>query len=107
MPRWPSTRRCRSEGGPSDERFQVFPPQALVPPGQSQAVRLQYIGNPSPPVSEAYVLNISQVPVVPPGASGITVVYRFGVAIYVNPKGAVADPALVSARGLGAVLGAC
>lgn len=31
---------------PAEDDFSVFPPQALVPAGQSQAVRISYIGDP-------------------------------------------------------------
>ncbi|MEM9781722.1 MAG: hypothetical protein AAF899_04520 [Pseudomonadota bacterium] len=86
---------------PADGDFVVFPPQALVPAGQSQAFRVQYVGPATIPTSVAYVANVSQVPVQQPGGSGVIVVYRFGVALYVVPDDALSDPVVVSAEAEG------
>ncbi len=83
----------------ADGDFTVFPPQALVPPGQTQAVRVQYVGPRDLDTSRAYVANVSQVPVRPEsGESGVVLVYRFGAALYVVPESAVADPVLADSR---------
>lgn len=75
---------------PNDQDFLLFPPQAYIQPGESQAFRIQYIGDPAPAISRSYVVNVSQVPVTQVEGAGVQVVYRFGVAVYVNPKGSVA-----------------
>lgn len=76
---------------PADDDFIIFPPQALVTPGASQSVRFEYIGEPNLTESRVYVLDVREVPVTPPGFSGILTVYNFGVAVYVRPVGASAD----------------
>lgn len=92
-----ATDRAVAEDGeqtftPNDSDFLLFPPQAYIQPGESQAFRIQYIGDPAPATSRSYVVNVSQVPVTQVEGAGVQVVYRFGVAIYVHPKGAT--PAL-------------
>ncbi|MDO1559669.1 fimbria/pilus periplasmic chaperone [Brevundimonas sp. 2R-24] len=83
---------------PAEDQFTVFPPQALVQPQQSQAVRFQYIGDPALAQSASYVLQVKEVPVIPDGFSGIITVYDFGVAVYVQAQGAQADLAVHNAR---------
>lgn len=83
-------RRVIAEDGtqsfvPADDDFIIFPPQFQVSAGNSQAVRFQYIGNPQVAESQGYVMQVAEVPVRQPGASGFSVVYNFGVAVYVDP----------------------
>lgn len=77
---------------PNEEDFLLFPPQAFIQPGASQAFRVQYIGDPNPAMTRSYVINVSQVPVKEFDGTGVRVVYRFGAAVYIHPKGAA--PAL-------------
>jgi fimbrial chaperone protein len=76
---------------PAAEDFIVFPPQGLVKPGASQAVRFEYVGEQSLTESRSYLLDVREVPVTPPGFSGILTVYNFGVAVYVKPRAAFVD----------------
>jgi fimbrial chaperone protein len=76
---------------PADEDFLIFPPQGLVKSGASQSVRFEYVGDQNLAESRSYVLDVREVPVTPPGFSGILTVYNFGVAVYVKPPGAFAD----------------
>ena len=76
---------------PADEDFLIFPPQGLVKPGASQSVRFEYVGDQNLAESRSYLLDVREVPVTPPGFSGILTVYNFGVAVYVEPPGAFAD----------------
>lgn len=76
---------------PAGEDFIVFPPQGLVKPGASQAVRFEYVGEQSLTESRSYLLDVREVPVTPPGFSGILTVYNFGVAVYVKPRDAFVD----------------
>lgn len=71
---------------PNDTDFLLFPPQAFIQPGASQAFRVQYIGDPALEASRSYVVNVSQVPINQVDRAGVQVVYRFGAAVYVNPK---------------------
>ncbi|WP_298915480.1 fimbria/pilus periplasmic chaperone [uncultured Algimonas sp.] len=74
-----------------DSEFVVFPPQALIEPGQSQAVRFQYLGDIEDPVSRGYVLDVREIPVELDGFSGFRFVYNFGVAVYVRADKAESD----------------
>ncbi len=76
---------------PNDEDFLLFPPQAFVQPGASQAFRIQYIGDPAPKTSRSYVVNVSQVPLKTTEGTAVQVVYRFGAAVYLHPKNAAAS----------------
>lgn len=88
-------RRSMDEAGrlahtPADEDFLIFPPQTLVQPGASQAIRVQYIGDPQPDAARAYTIAVQQVPLLDPedGTAAVEVVFRFGTAAYVVPRGA-------------------
>lgn len=72
---------------PADELFVAFPPQVLIAPNANQAIRFEYIGNPALATSEAYVLQIKEVPVLPEDFSGVLTVYNFGVAVYLTARG--------------------
>ncbi len=68
------------------DNFLVFPPQALIPPGASQVFRLQWVGDPSIPRSESYMLSVNQIPVkLPAGKSAVQIVMSFGVVVNVAP----------------------
>ena len=69
---------------PADEEFITFPPQVQIPAGQSQAIRFQYIGDLGE-VAEAFVVQVTEVPVNKLEGTGIQFTYNFGVAVYVQP----------------------
>jgi fimbrial chaperone protein len=73
---------------PADDAFLIFPPQALLEPEATQAVRIQYLGDPGVRVSESYVIEVQEVPVVPDDFNGIVFAYNFGVAVYLRAAGA-------------------
>ncbi|WP_203292088.1 molecular chaperone [Maricaulis parjimensis] len=83
---------------PADEDFSVFPPLALIEPGQSQAVRLTYIGDPGITDSQAYIAEVQEVPVNQPGFTGVVFAYNFGVAVYLRADEAEADVSLTEIR---------
>lgn len=71
----------------------VFPPQALIQPGQTQTFRVQYVGDPALAESKHYYITVAQLPVkLPEGRSAIQILYNFQVLISVSPGGA--KPAL-------------
>jgi fimbrial chaperone protein len=78
---------------PADADFVLFPPQAVVPAGKTQAVRVQYVGKAALTQSVMYVITIKQVPVELPksGPSGVQFVFNFGTLANVVPTGAKAD----------------
>ncbi len=58
----------------------VFPPQAIIPPGETQVFRLQYIGDPDADRSRHYYVTVAQLPVeLPEGQSAIQILYNFQV----------------------------
>ncbi len=77
---------------PADDDFLLFPPTALIPPGGTQAVRLQWLGDPELTASQSYYAHVAQLPVSPTEATGSEVqfVLAFNVAVHVAPEGAAA-----------------
>jgi fimbrial chaperone protein len=71
----------------------VFPPQALIQPGQTQSFRVQYVGDPGLAKSKHFYVTVAQLPVkLPANQSAIQILYNFQVLVSVAPQGAV--PAL-------------
>lgn len=86
-------RRIIAEDGsqtfePAEEDFVVFPPQGSVEPGNSKAVRIQYVGGDEFAATQGYVVRIKEIPVQDDQFSGVQFAYAFGVAVYVKPRGA-------------------
>ncbi len=88
---------------PGDENFLVFPPQGLVPTNGRQVVRVQWVGEPQIPTSQAYYLWVRQLPVTttPTGEGGgslqVSVLYTMKALIVVAPPGAAPDVQVESA----------
>lgn len=77
---------------PADDDFVILPPQMVVAPGKTQAVRVQFVGNSPANDTAMYVVSVNQVPVRDPNApSGVQFVLNFGTAAYVVPPGAKTD----------------
>jgi P pilus assembly chaperone PapD len=81
---------------PAEEEFITFPPQVQIPAGQSQAIRIQYVGALGD-VAEAFVVQVTEVPVNKLEGTGIQFTYNFGVAVYVQPPRARARLAVSEA----------
>ena len=81
---------------PADDLFVVFPPQAVIPPGKTQAIRVQWLGEP-PAKSRSFHLYASEVPVALEAgdASVLQRVLRVGVSVHV--AGAESQPGPVVA----------
>ena len=78
---------------PEYDNFVVTPPQLVLPAGQSQSIRVQWIGNPSPEVELAYRLIVSQLPIPyareDTGQTYVTDVkmgLRYEAALYIVPE---------------------
>lgn len=89
---------------PADEDFLIFPPQGLVSVGGRQVVRVQWIGSPDLPASQAYYLWVKQLPVATTteptdtgGSASVQVLYTMKALIVVAPNGAQPDVRLVEA----------
>lgn len=66
----------------------VFPPQAIIEPGQTQTFRIQYVGDPALAKSKHYYITVAQLPVkLPEGQSAIQILYNFQVLVSVAPSG--------------------
>lgn len=66
----------------------VFPPQALIQPGQTQSFRVQYVGDPDLAASKHYYVTVAQLPVkLPEGQSAIQILYNFQVLVSLAPAG--------------------
>jgi fimbrial chaperone protein len=73
----------------------AIPSQAIIPPGATQAFRIQYVGNPEAPTSHHYYAEVAQTPVaVPGGQSTIQVLYNFQAMV--NVASAVGGPPVLS-----------
>lgn len=67
----------------------VFPPQAMIQPGQTQSFRVQYVGDPQLARSKHYYVTVAQLPVqMQQGQSAVQVLYNFQVLVSVSPQGA-------------------
>jgi fimbrial chaperone protein len=74
----------------------VFPPQALIQPGQTQSFRVQYVGDPTLARSKHYYITVAQLPVkLPEGQSSIQILYNFQVLVSVSPEGVKPDLKIV------------
>lgn len=66
----------------------VFPPQAIIQPGQTQTFRVQYVGDPDLARSKHYYVTVAQLPIkLPEGQSAIQILYNFQVLVSVAPSG--------------------
>jgi fimbrial chaperone protein len=75
----------------------VFPAQAVVEPGRTQNVRIQFVGDPELARSKHYYVTVAQLPVpLAPGQSGIQILYSFQVLVSVAARNAVPQIEVVS-----------
>ncbi len=81
-----------------EDSFSIFPPLALVAPGEAQAVRISYIGDPTVQDSQAFIAEVQEVPVTRDGFTGVVFAYNFGVAVYVRANEAQANVAVSNAE---------
>ena len=75
---------------PSGELL-VFPPQALIAPGKTQAFRVQYVGDSVVDRSRHFVVTIAQLPVqLPQSGSKVQILYNFNIVVGVAAPSAKA-----------------
>lgn len=90
-------RRTERSGAP----LLVFPPQAIVAPGETQVVRVEWVGGPVEQ-SRDFIVMVEQLPVdfTPEEAegSGVQFLFNFGAAVHVSPDGAAASLGIASAQ---------
>ena len=64
----------------------VFPPQAMIEPGETQSFRIQYVGDPEVAQSKHFYVTVAQLPVqLAEGQSAIQILYNFQVLVSVAP----------------------
>ncbi|WP_326524690.1 molecular chaperone [Sphingomonas sp.] len=91
---------------PADEDFLVFPPQGLVAASGRQMVRVQWVGKPDIPTSQAYYVWVRQLPVETnpqkiegtEAAVAINVLYTMKSLVVVAPPGAKPQVEVASAQ---------
>lgn len=77
----------------------VFPPQALIQPGQRQSFRVQYVGDPAIAGSKHYFVTAAQLPVQTDDTqSNVQLLYNFQVLVSVSPDGAKPALSIASAE---------
>lgn len=85
----------------AEDDFIVFPPQLVLKPGESRAVRVQWIGDPAPKTELPYRIIAEQLPVDFSGSTAagsvVRLLIRYEGSIYIVPPGAASDVAVVSA----------
>lgn len=84
---------------PADDLFLVFPPQSTIAAGQTQALRLQWVGEP-PQQSRSFTLYAAEVPVdlTNSTVSGVQRILRIGASVHVTPASAKAKPIVRTAE---------
>lgn len=84
---------------PADDLFLIFPPQAVIAPGDTQSVRVQWMGSPLAQ-SRSFTLFASEIPVDLEDRDEPTVqtIFRMGASVHVTPGEARASPRLISAE---------
>ena len=71
--------------GKETDDLLVFPPQVQIAPGASQAVRVQYVGDPDFSQSKHYFVTVAQLPVkLPEGESAVQLLYNFQIVVGVG-----------------------
>lgn len=83
---------------PADSLFTIFPAQAAIPPGKTQAVRVQWVGG-KIDKSRSFTLYSSEVPVdlTQTNGSGVQRILRIGASVHVAHANSTAQPVLESA----------
>ena len=85
--------------GKDSGELAVFPPQALIEPGQRQSFRVQYVGEPDITRSKHFFVTVAQLPVQrADGTSNIQLLYNFQVLVSVAPEGATPSLAIAGAE---------
>lgn len=85
--------------GKDPGELSVFPPQALIQPGQRQSFRVQYVGDPALARSKHYFVTAAQLPVQTNDTqSNVQLLYNFQVLVSVSPDGAKPALSIASAE---------
>lgn len=80
------------------DNFLIIPPQARLEPGETQQIRLRYIGRPDLATSEHYVVTIRQIPLEELQETGVQVLINFAASVQVVPRRSQASVQVSSAE---------
>ena len=86
-----------------EEDLIIFPPQMVIPPGQSQNFKVQWVGDSAPTRELAYRIVTAQLPIkfdvpeVDGRRADLSVNYRYEAALYIMPAGVEPKAVLQSA----------
>ncbi len=84
--------RGQESRAPADADFVLFPPQAIILPGKTQAVRVHYVGDAALARTNMYVITVRQVPIALQSAeSGVQFLFNFSTLALVSPAQARAN----------------
>jgi len=83
---------------PAEDLFLIFPPQAVVPAGSTQALRIQWVG-PGITASRSFTLYGIEAPVdlAADDGSGIRTILKIGASVHVTQTGLRPSPVLTAA----------
>lgn len=82
------------EQKPADDLFTIFPAQAVIPPGRTQAVRIQWVGG-ATDKSRSFTFYSAEVPVNLEGQqSGVQRILRIGASVHVAPANTKPQPVI-------------
>jgi P pilus assembly chaperone PapD len=85
--------------GQDTQELAVFPPQAVIQPGERQNFRVQYVGDPVLAKSKHFYVTVSQLPVqTDEGGANIQLLYNFQVLVSVAPGDAQPSITISSAE---------
>jgi len=78
---------------PADDDFLIFPPQTVIQPGTTQAIRVRYIGDGNLASSQAYRIGINQLPIDlrEDAESGVSVTVNFATLVNIVPSNTQSD----------------
>jgi len=72
---------------PADDDILLFPPTAVVGPGKTQVIQIQYIGDPELGISKFYRVRVEQLPVkLNSSSEGVAVAFQFDTILNVVPR---------------------
>lgn len=89
----------------ADDQFLIYPPQLVIPPGEQQAVRVTWLGDPIPTKELAFRIIAEQVPVdlteltqTEKGKTvSVKILFRYVGSVYIKPEGVAPKLVLESA----------
>ena len=78
------------------DEFQIFPLQAIIPPGARQTFRVRWVGDQALPQGKLYMFSTAELPVqMEPGQTGVSLFYAVESVVAVSPLGASPDLSIV------------